>query len=120
VIRDHPLATSVERYAAPFEALRDRSDAAAAAGHRPAIFLANIGPIASHAPRTAFARTFFEIGGIAAPGSDALDDAGAAIAAFTASGLTHAVICSSDKLYETHAVAVAEALRAAGAKRIYL
>ena len=44
----------------------------------------------------------------------------AAAAAFTASGLTHAVICSSDKLYETHAVAVAEALRAAGAKRIYL
>ena len=120
VTRARPPATTVERYAAPFEALRDRSDAAAAAGPRPAIFLANIGPIASHAARTAFARTFFEIGGIAAPGSAALDDAAAAAAAFTASGLTHAVICSSDKLYETHAVAVAEALRAAGAKRLYL
>jgi methylmalonyl-CoA mutase len=121
IARDRPPATTVERYAAPFEALRDRSDAAATAtGNRPAIFLANIGPIASHAARTAFARTFFEIGGIAAPGSEALDDAVAAAAAFTASGLTHAVICSSDKLYDTHAVGVAEALRAAGAKRIYL
>ncbi|HUP73753.1 MAG TPA: methylmalonyl-CoA mutase family protein [Acidimicrobiales bacterium] len=120
VTRDRAPATTVERYAAPFEALRDRSDTAASAGLRPTIFLANIGPIAAHAPRSAFARTFFEIGGIAAPGSEPLDDAGAAAAAFAASGLTHAVICSSDKLYETHAVAVAEALRALGAKRIYL
>ncbi|MEO5840719.1 MAG: methylmalonyl-CoA mutase family protein [Acidimicrobiales bacterium] len=119
VTRDRPSSTTVERYAAPFEALRDRCDAAADAGTRPAIFLANIGPVAAHSARAGFARTFFEIGGISAPGSDALDDAASAAAAFRASGLTHVVICSSDKLYDTLAVPVAEALRAAGA-RIYL
>jgi methylmalonyl-CoA mutase len=120
VTRARPPATTVERYAAPFEVLRDRSDAAAEKGSRPAIFLANIGPIAAHAARSAFARTFFEIGGIGVLGSEILDDATSAATAFAGSGLTHVVICSSDKLYETHAVAVAEALRAAGATRIYL
>ncbi|MEO8692834.1 MAG: methylmalonyl-CoA mutase subunit beta [Acidimicrobiales bacterium] len=120
VTRDRPPSTTVERYAAPFEALRDRCDAAAAAGTRPAIFLANVGPIAAHAARAGFARTFFEIGGVDAPGSDALDDAASAAAAFRASGLTHVVICSSDNLYDTHAVPVARALRAAGASRIFL
>ena len=120
VTRDRPPITTVDRYAAPFEALRDRSDAATDVGARPAIFLVNIGPIAAHAARTAFARTFFEIGGIAVPSSGALDNAAAAASAFAASGTTHVVICSSDKLYETHAVAVAKALRDAGAKRIYL
>ena len=120
VTRARPPATTVERYAAPFEVLRDRSDAAAEKGSRPAIFLANIGPIAAHAARSAFARTFFEIGGMGVLGSEVLDNATSAATAFAASGLTHVVICSSDKLYETHAVAVAEALRAAGATRIYL
>ena len=120
VTRDRPPATTVERYSAPFEALRDRSDAAAEAGTRPTIYLANVGPIAVHAARTAFAKTFFEIAGIAVRSSEPLDDAAAATRSFTASGEKVVVICSSDKLYDTHAVEVAQALRAAGATRIYL
>ena len=119
VARPKPSATQVERYAAPFEALRDRSDAAADAGARPVVLLANVGPLAGYAARSAFAKNFFEIAGIAVPGTDALD-APSAADALVASGATHVVICSSDKMYETQAVSVAQALRAAGAKRIYL
>lgn len=120
VTRRREPATTVERYAAPFEALRDRSDRAAATGARPWVYLVGLGPIAVHAARAGFSKSFFEIAGIAVTASDALDDASAAATAFEASGATHAVICSSDKWYETHAVPVAQALRAAGAQRIFL
>jgi methylmalonyl-CoA mutase len=120
VTRRREPATAVARDAAPFERLRDRSDAAAARGARPAVFLVNIGPVAVHAARSGYAKTFFEIGGIAAIASEPVDDARAAAAAFAASGASDAVICSSDKWYETHAAPVAEALRAAGAKYVFL
>ena len=41
-------------------------------------------------------------------------------AALKASGATLACLCSSDKVYEKEAVAAAEALKAAGARHIYL
>ena len=41
-------------------------------------------------------------------------------AAFKASGATLACLCSSDKVYEKEAVAAAQALKAAGARHIYL
>jgi methylmalonyl-CoA mutase len=119
VVRKRPPATRVDRYSAPFEALRDRSDASAAKGARPTVLLLNVGPLAAHAARSAFAKNFFEIAGIAVPSSEAIDAASAA-EALAASGTRHVVICSSDKLYETHAVAIAQALRAAGATRVYL
>jgi methylmalonyl-CoA mutase len=120
VTRRREPATMVAREAAPFEALRDRSDAAAAGGSRPAVFLVNIGPVAAHAARSGYAKSFFEIAGIAPRSSEPVDDASAAAAAFAASGVSEAVICSSDKFYETHAVPVAEALRAAGATHVFL
>jgi methylmalonyl-CoA mutase len=120
VTRRRSSATTVDRYAAPFEALRDRSDVAAETGARPTIFLANIGPIAVHSARSAFAKTFFEIAGIAPQSSDPLDDDAAAGSAFAASGAIAAVICSSDKVYQSQAEAVAKALRRAGASPIYL
>ena len=120
VTRRREPATKVERYAAPFEALRDRSDRAAAAGSRPSVFLVNLGPIALHAARTGYSKSFFEIAGIAVTASEALDDAAAAATAFASSGSTHAVICSSDKWYEEHAGRVAKALRTAGAQHVFL
>ncbi|MDB5515829.1 MAG: Methylmalonyl-CoA mutase [Tardiphaga sp.] len=55
------------RLAAPFEALRDKSDhLLARAGARPKIFLANLGTPADFTARATFAKSFFETGGIEA------------------------------------------------------
>ena len=53
------------RLAAPFEALRDRSDRILKdKGTRPKIFLANLGTPADFTARATFAKSFFETGGI--------------------------------------------------------
>ena len=55
------------RLAAPFEALRDKSDAKLkGAGARPKIFLTNLGTAADFTARATFAKSFFETGGIEA------------------------------------------------------
>lgn len=119
-------ATTIEalpavRDGSQFEALRDASDRALAQnGARPSIFLANLGPIATHTARATYAKNFFEAGGVQAVGDVGFDDAAAVAAAFTASGLTSAVICSSDAVYAERAADTAAALKAAGAKRVYL
>lgn len=109
------------RVPAAFEALRDASDAELArVGARPSIFLANLGPVATHTARATFASNFFEAGGIETIGNDGFADADAVAEAFAASGATAAVICSSDELYAEHAAATAEALVAAGATWVAL
>ena len=55
------------RLAAPFERLRDKSDAILkASGARPKVFLANLGTAADFTARATFAKSFFETGGIEA------------------------------------------------------
>jgi methylmalonyl-CoA mutase len=55
------------RLAAPFEALRDKSDdILRRAGARPKVFLANLGTPADFTARATFAKSFFETGGIEA------------------------------------------------------
>ena len=109
------------RLAAPFEALRDKSDAILKkTGKRPRVFLANLGTAADFTSRATFAKSFFETGGIEAIDSEGFSDAGALAAAFKASGAAVACLCSSDKLYAAQAVAAAQALQGAGAKHIYL
>jgi methylmalonyl-CoA mutase len=109
------------RLAAPFEALRDKSDARLKAkGARPKIFLANLGTAADFTARAAFAKSFFETGGIEALDTEGFADPAALAAAFKASGADTACLCSSDKVYGGHAVAAAQALKAAGAQHIYL
>jgi len=112
---------ALRRLAAPFEELRDRADrlAATAAG-RPTVFLANLGPVATHTARATFAKNFFEVGGIRALGNDGFAGPAEAAAAFAASGSTRAVICSSDAVYAEQAAAAATALKAAGATTVYL
>ena len=110
-----PLAR--RRLAEPFEALRSRGEAA---GERATVFLANLGPIATHTARATFAANLLATGGIRAVGDDGHDDAGSAAHAFGQSGATIACICSSDEKYAELAEPVAAALRAAGARRIYL
>ena len=108
------------RLAQPFEALRDASDRwLAATGARPKILLANLGTPADFSARATFAKNFFEAGGIEPVGSESLD-VPALAAAFKAAGTALACLCSTDKVYEKEAPAAAEALKAAGARHIYL
>ncbi len=111
------------RPAGVFEQLRDRVDAAvqiAAGGARPAVFLATLGPAAASTARATFAANLFQAGGLVTPDSGAGADPEQIAAAFTASGATVACLCSSDKIYAASAVDVARALRAAGARRVWL
>jgi methylmalonyl-CoA mutase len=109
------------RLAAPFEALRDRSDQIRRdKGARPKIFLANLGTPADFTARATFAKSFFETGGIEAVDTEGFTDPAALGAAFKASGAQLACLCSSDKIYAGQAAAAAGALQAAGARYIYL
>ena len=104
-----------------FETLRDAADGhLASTGVRPRIFLANLGPIADHNARATFARSFFEAGGVEALGNDGFADSLALAEAFSASGASAAVICSSDAHYADAAAGSARALKAAGAQLVFL
>jgi methylmalonyl-CoA mutase len=123
------------RLAAPFERLRDWSDRILKdSGARPKIFLANLGTAADFTARAAFAKSFFETGGIEAveflpppreassssPLPEGVTDFAALAAAFRASGAVLACLCSSDNIYARQAAAAAKALQAADARHIYL
>jgi methylmalonyl-CoA mutase len=115
------------RLATPFEELRDASDAAlAASGHRPRMFLANLGTLAAFTARATFARNLFEAGGVEALGNEALPagsggtDLAALANAFARSGAASACLCSTDEVYDAEAADAVRALKAAGAKRVYL
>lgn len=118
--RPAPQATGpfpLRRHAAPFEELRDAADRATPT---PQVFLANLGPIATHTARAGFARNLFEVGGIRALGNDGFPRPAEAAEAFARSGARLAVICSSDAVYAEHAEEAARLLKAAGAARVYL
>jgi methylmalonyl-CoA mutase len=109
------------RLAVPFERLRDRSDEILKArGARPRVFLANLGTPAEFTLRATFAKSFFETGGIEAIETQGFTDPAALTAAFKASGVALACLCSSDKVYAAQAAAAAKALKDAGARHIYL
>ena len=109
------------RLAAPFERLRDRSDAIRKkTGKRPRVFLANLGTAADFTARATFARSFFEAGGIEAIDSEGFADAGALGAAWKASDAGMVCLCSADKVYAELAAGAAKALQSAGARHIYL
>ncbi|WMT77895.1 methylmalonyl-CoA mutase subunit beta [Bradyrhizobium sp. Ash2021] len=109
------------RLAAPFEALRDKSDTQLKnTGARPRIFLANLGTPTNFTARAAFAKSFFETGGIEALDTPGFTEPIALAAAFKASGAAVACLCSSDRVYAALAGAAAKALQAADAKHIYL
>ena len=126
------------RLAEPFEKLRDASDRALAkTGERPKIFLANLGTPAEFNARAAFAKNFFEAGGIEAVTNDGFAPSGmpspsplpmgevgtdiaALVSAYKKSGAALACLCSSDAMYERETISAAKALAAAGATHVYL
>jgi methylmalonyl-CoA mutase len=107
------------RYAEPFEALRDRSDARlAAAGARPQVFLAAFGPAPARAARLGFAANLLAAGGIEAVVGTG--EPAELVAAFQAAGTGVAVLCSSDAEYSERAGALAADLTAAGATQVWI
>lgn len=110
-----PLPRS--RAAQPFEELRDAADAQP---QRPTVFGANLGQVAVHTARAAFASNLFAAGGVAISSNDGFTDSQSCADAFAASGLSTAVICSSDAMYGDIGVEVAGALKAAGARHVWL
>jgi methylmalonyl-CoA mutase len=128
VLKPLPLSPQTEdaktlpriRLAEPFEYLRAAADALVQAGARPAIFLANLGPLAAFAPRAMFTKNFFAAGGIAAIDTDGFESPQKAADSFKASDAKLACICSNDSIYAEKAVATARALADAGARAIYV
>jgi methylmalonyl-CoA mutase len=107
-------------YADAFEALRLRADIfARETGGRPRVFLAALGPLAEHTPRATFAKNLFEAGGIEAVEVGTVTACDAA-ERFRTSAARLACLCTSDERYAEEAEAVARALAAAGATRIYV
>ncbi len=116
----HGSDQAVRRYAAGFEALRDRSDDyLARTGARPTVLLLPLGPLAEHNIRATFAVNLLASGGIEAinPGPVDADGVGRLIAEQAA---TVAVVCGTDARYGSDASALIGAARAAGVQRIYL
>ena len=108
----------VVRYAAAFEALRNRSDAyLAKTGKRPQAVLLPVGPLAEHNIRTTFASNLLASGGIEAVNPGTVDAAGVAAAA---AGQVAAVVCGTDARYAEEAGDVIKAARAAGVAHVYL
>ncbi|MBU8812238.1 methylmalonyl-CoA mutase small subunit [Mycolicibacterium goodii] len=117
---DSALA-SIERYAAGFEALRDRSDAFLAAnGVRPRVLLLPLGPLAEHNIRATFASNLLASGGIEAINPGTVDASGIAAAVSDAGSPTVAVLCGTDARYGTDASAAVAAARAAGVRNVLL
>jgi methylmalonyl-CoA mutase len=116
-----PLSTHQEtgnaiapmRLSAPFEALRAKPQGS--------IFLATLGPVANFSSRAGFAKNAFEAGGIRAIGGDDVHDSDQAIVtAFKNSGAKIACLCGDDDTYQTRATPLADALKQAGAKAVWL
>lgn len=111
------------RLAEPFEALRDRAEALP---KRPKIFLAPLGRLADFTPRAGFAKNAYEAGGIETKLSDGFalaaggTDIDELIRAFKASGARAASLVGADADYAAEGVAVAQALRRAGAEILHM
>ena len=123
-LAESPLAQGhspgVQRYAAAFEALRNRSDThLARAGARPRVLLVPLGPLAEHNIRTTFAANLLASGGIEAVNPGTVD-AVRVPEALAEAGVSIAVICGSDARYGAEAAAIVEAARAAGCEQVYL
>ncbi|HVY84453.1 MAG TPA: methylmalonyl-CoA mutase family protein [Caulobacterales bacterium] len=121
-LRPVPLETisglAPTRWAEPFEALRDKAEAAAP---RPAVFFANLGALTEFSPRSNFARNLFGVGGVGAIEPETEYVSGnALVAAYKQSGAEVAVICGTDARYGEDMPTIATALRDAGCKHIVL
>lgn len=106
------------RWAAPFEALRDKAEAQKTA---PKVFFATLGKLADFSARSNYALNLFASGGVSAHQPEAVYENDAMrCAAWAASNTPVAVLCGTDKEYAANAEAAAKALKAAGCTHIVL
>ena len=109
------------RLSEPFEQLRDAADRGAASkGKRPAVFLANLGPVSAFSARAAFAKNFFEVGGIEGLTNEGFAKVAALPDAFKASGAPIACLCSSNDIYASEVEPATAILKKSGAKAVFL
>jgi methylmalonyl-CoA mutase len=106
------------RWAAPFEALRDRGEAG---GARPAVFFANLATLSEFAPRAQWARNLLAAGGVGSIGpEEAHATMETLIDAFRLTKARVAIITGADARYAEHAENAAQRLKAAGADWVLL
>ena len=107
---DDPMALVPRHRSAPFEALRDRSEALAERrGHAPQVGVVGLGPLKEYGPRADWIRSFFAAGGIlAVPEADA------------EGALDAVVFCGTDERYPEEVPAALDARRNLGQRRFYL
>ena len=105
------------RISQPFEILRDAAETLA---QRPQIFLAAIGAPAAHSRRVAFARDFFETGGVAALVDPGAAEAKISAERFRSSGARFVCLCGADEDYAASADSFAQELKNAGADYVLL
>lgn len=119
-------ALTPHRLSEGFEALREHAQALEAGGRPPSVFIALLGHPADLSARSAFARSFFEAGGVMAnetvgfAEADGSTDLLAMTDAFKASGAGFACLCGSDAAYAAEGTDAAMALAASGAKAVWL
>ncbi len=100
------------RLAEPFETLRQRADQyEAKTGHKPKVFLVNMGSVSKHKARADFAAEFFTVGGYEVLRSDPFASSDEAALAAIASNAPIAVICSDDGSYPEIVPALAQAIK---------
>ncbi|MCL3817749.1 methylmalonyl-CoA mutase subunit beta [Aeromicrobium wangtongii] len=112
--RPYPSPLTVHRYAGEFEALRDEP------ADKP-VFLAAMGPIASHTARATFAANLFAAGGVDTVVGGPTESVDDVLAAYEEAGRP-AVVClvGHDKAYEAWGADLVTALRGAGATHVVL
>ncbi|MDH3815051.1 MAG: methylmalonyl-CoA mutase family protein, partial [Acidobacteriota bacterium] len=114
-----PVAT--EREARPFEALRDASDQhLRAAGVRPRVFVATVGPPSETLSVTAFVTNLLAAGGMIAVVGEGLDSPEALTAGFAASGSRSAIICASPEQAPEIIPLLALEIKALRGRRVYV
>ncbi|MCB0181546.1 MAG: acyl-CoA mutase large subunit family protein [Anaerolineae bacterium] len=104
----------VHRGSYQFEELRAFSeDYLQKTGHRPQVFLANMGPIPQHKPRADFSTDFFQVGGFEVLTNNGFDSPEAAAQAALGSGAPVVVICSTDADYPNVVAPITQTIKAA-------
>jgi methylmalonyl-CoA mutase len=103
----------ITRPAAPFERLRAAANLfTSRTGHKPAVFLCNMGSLREHKARADFARGFFSAGGYEVISPSGFKSPEEAAKAFASSKASIAVICSTDENYPALVPPLAQALQA--------